>query len=415
VDVARPKQKKTGRNVLVGVGLFAVVLVTVALFRLQPAAPSVDAGPLWTDSVKRGDMVREVRGPGNLVPEHIRQVTAPVAGRIENIVIQPGQTVTPETVLLELSNPDAQIVALQAQQAYNTERQNLANLRTTLASTQLSQELAITTAEAANVTAQQNLEAADSMAKKGLISRFDLNTARAAATQAAMGLRVAQKQLDLSRQTADSQIAVEAQQVERARVMAEFQDTKMKGLHLRAGDAGVVQEDLTLELGQWITEGSLVAKVVQPGKLKAVLRIPESQAKDVSVGQPATIDTRNGIIPGHVSRKDPTAQAGTISVDVALDAALPSGAVPDLSVDGTIQVEKLKDVLYVGRPAYGAGTGKVGLFKIVEGGAYAVRVQVELGASSVNSVEVKSGLSLKDKVILSDMSAWDAYDRVRLK
>ena len=414
MDVARPKQKKTGRNILIGVGMLALVGVTVALFRLQPAAPSVDAGPLWTDSVKKGDMVREVRGPGNLVADHIRQVTAPVAGRIENIIAVSGQTVAPNTVLIDLSNPDAQILDLQAQQSYNAERQNLANLKNTLATTRLNQELAITSAEAADLKAKQDLEAADSMAKKGLVSRFDMNNFRATAMQTAAALRVARQQLELSKQTADSQIAVQAEQVDRMRVVAAVQDEKMKGLHLRAGDNGVVQ-DLALQLGQWIPEGFLVAKVVQPGKLKAVLRIPESQAKDVSVGQSATVDTRNGIIPGHVSRKDPASQAGTITVDVALDGPLPAGAVPDLSIDGTIQIEKLKDILSVGRPAYGAGTGTVGLFKIVEGGAYAVRVQVELGASSANFVEVKRGLNVKDKVILSDMSQWDAYDRVRLK
>lgn len=414
MDVARPKQKKTGRNVLIGAGLLVIVLVTVALFRLQPAAPSVDAGPLWTDSVKRGDMIREVRAPGNLVPEHIRQITAPVSGRIESIIVQGGQTVTPETVLLELSNPDVQIAALQAQQAYNVERQTLANLRNTLVTNRLNLESAIVAGEANDIKARQDFEVADSMTKKGMGSRFDLNNARATAAQMAAALNVARQQLELAKQTADSQIAVEVQQVERMKAMAEFQDTKMKSLKLRAGDAGVVQ-DLSLELGQWIAEGFLVAKVVQPGKLKAVLRVPESQAKDVAVGQPASVDTRNGIVAGHVSRKDPSSQAGTITVDVALDGPLPSGAVPDLSVDGTIQIEKLKDVLYVQRPAYGAGTGTVGLFKIVEGGGYANRVQVELGASSVNTVEVKRGLNVKDKVILSDMSQWDAYDRVRLK
>jgi hypothetical protein len=262
--------------------------------------------------------------------------------------------------------------------------------------------------------ATQDAAAADSLVKRKLISPFDANLKKAGAEELTTRKRVAEEQLRLSMQTVDSQIAVQAEQVVRLRAIADFQQNVLKSLSVRAPEGGVLQE-LTLQPGQWVTAGTTLAKVVQPGKLKAVLRIPESQAKDVQIGQAADIDTRNGHIAGHVSRKDPSAQAGTETVDVALDGALPAGAVPDLSIDGTITIQKLRNVLFTGRPASGAGTGTVGLFKVVEGGSAAIRVQVVLGVSSVNTVEILRGLQVGDRVILSDMSQWDNVDRVRLK
>ena len=414
MDVARPKQKKTGRNILIGAGVLAIVAVTVALFRLQPAAPSVDAGPLWRDSVVRGDMVRDVRGPGTLVPEHIRQVVAAVSGRIDRLVSEAGQPVTPETVLIEMSNPDEQIITMQAQQTLSQAQQTLMDLRNNLAQTRLSQTGAVATLNTQYLQARDDYVAAESLLAHKLTPPMDASHKRELANELRIRLDIEKQRLAMMTQVADSQIAAQANHVELLRAIYASRQNKLKSLQVKAGDVGVLQ-DLSLQLGQWITEGALVAKVVQPGKLKAVLRIPESQAKDVQIGQPAKIDTRNGMIDGHVSRKDPSSQAGTITVDVALDGALPAGAVPDLSVDGTIVIELLKNVLHVGRPAYGAGTGTVGLFKVVDGGSAAVRVSVELGANSVNTVEVKRGLAAKDIVILSDMSQWDAYDRVRLK
>ena len=414
MDVARAPRKKTGRNVAIGAGALALVVVTVLLSRLTPAAPTVEASTLIIDSVRRGEMVREVRGPGNLVPEQIRWITAQASARVEKLVAQSGQSVTPSDILLELSNPDVQIQALTAQQALSAAQLALSTLRTSLRSTILTQESAVASTNTQYVSAMQDAAAADSLVKRNLISPFDANLKRAAAAELVIRKRVAEEQLKLSQQTVDSQIAVQAEQVVRLRAIADFQQNVLKSLVVRAPDAGVLQE-LTLQPGQWVTAGTTLAKVVQPGRLKAVLRIPESQAKDVQIGQAADVDTRNGHIIGHVSRKDPSAQAGTVTVDVALDGALPAGAVPDLSIDGTITIQRLPNVLFTGRPASGAGTGTVGLFKVVEGGSAAIRVPVVLGVSSVNTAEIVRGLQVGDRVILSDMSQWDNVDRVRLK
>lgn len=413
MDIARPKKKNTKKYVTYAVGAVAVVAITIFLSRLKPAAPTVDGGTLWTDTVRKGDMVIEVRGPGNLVPEHIRQVTAAATGRIDRLVVQPGERVTPETVLIEMSNPDVEIAALSAQQNWALARSQLIQMQSDLASQQLAEQGTIATLKTQYLQAQNKARSTDSLAIKGLAAANDVSENRQSVSELSDRLQLEQQRLAIMRQQADSQIAAQRSQVQLLRTMADAQENKRKGLLLRAGDSGVLQEDQTLELGQWVTEGQLVAKVVQPGKLKAVLRIPETQAKDVSVGQKAQVDTHNGIIPGHVSRKDPTSQNGTVTVDVALDGPLPAGAVPDLSVDGTITIERLNNVLYTGRPGYGAGSGTVGLFKVVEGGGYAVRTQVELGRSSVNTVEIMRGLAVGDTVILSDMSQWDAVDRVR--
>ena len=413
MDIARPKQKNTKKYVAYGAGVVAVIVITVALSRLKPAAPTVDGGTLWTDTVRRGDMVLEVRGPGNLVPEHIRQVTAAATGRIDRLVVEPGERVDSNTVLIEMSNPDVEIAALSAQQAWAQARSQLIQMQSDLIGAQLTEENTIASLKTQYLTAANTARSTDSLAVRHLAAANDVAQNRQSVDELASRMKVEQQRLQIMRQQADSQIAAQRSQVQFLRTMAEAQENKRKGLMLRAGDTGVLQEDQTLELGQWVTEGQLVAKVVQPGKLKAVLRIPETQAKDVAVGQKAQVDTHNGVIPGHVARKDPTSQNGTVTVDVALDGALPAGAVPDLSVDGTITIEKLTNVLFTGRPGYGAGSGTVGLFKVTDGGSYASRVQVELGRSSVSTVEIKRGLAVGDTVILSDMSQWDAVDRVK--
>ena len=414
MDVARPPKKKTSRYVLIGAGALSLLIVTIALGRLSPAAPSVDVATLLRDSVRRGDISIEVRGPGNLVPEHIRWVNAQTSARVERLVAQSGQSVPAGAVLLDLSNPDVEIQALEADKNYNQARSDLFKMRTDLNSSRLQQEGVVATTHTNYVTAQQDAAAAESLVVKQLISPFDLNTRRAAAQEYATRYRIEKERLVLMSATVDSQITVQTQQVDRLKAIAAFQKSRATSLQVRALDAGIVQ-DLTLQPGQWVTEGTMLAKVVQPGKLKAVIRIPETQAKDVQVGQPALVDTRNGIVPGRVSRRDPSSVNGTVTVDVSLDGPLPPGAVPDLSVDGTIKIAQLKNVLYTGRPAYGSGTGKVGLFKQVEKGSAAVRVQVELGRSSVTTVEILRGLEVGDIVILSDMSQYDSYDRVKLK
>jgi len=415
LDVARAPQKKTGRNALIGAGVLLVVVVTVALAKLKPASPTVEAATLYTDSVRRGDMVRDVRGPGSLVAENIIFISPRASARIDRLVSEAGSTLKSGDVILEMSNPDVQIATLNAEQTLAGAQATLVTLSTSLHTANLTQEGVVNSTNTALVNASQDAMAADSLLTKKLISPFDYNSKKTLAKQLTEQLRIEKERLALMQQTVDSQIDVQKQQVARLKDIAKFQEDVQASLIMRAPASGVLQEDQTLQLGQWITQGTTIAKVVQPGKLKAQLRIPETQAKDVSIGQKASIDTRNGIIPGHVSRKDPSSVAGTVLVDVALDGPLPPGAVPDLSVDGTIVIEQLKNVLFTGRPASGAGTGPVGIFKVVENGSAAVRVQVMLGRSSVNLVEIVRGLEVGDKVILSDMSQWDNVDRVRLK
>lgn len=414
MDVVRAPRKKTGRNIAIVGGVIAVVAVTVALSKIKPASPTVDDGTLYKDSVRRGDMVREVRGPGNLVPEHIRWITAQASARVERLVAVSGQSVTPDMVLLEMSNPDLQIQTMQAEQQARQAQIDLLNLRTNLQNNRLSQEGAVASMKTAHLNATQEAQAADSLLKMRLIAPFEANSKKALAIELTTRLKIEQDRLALMNQAVDSQIAGQTAQVVQLKAIAANQQAKLASLKVRAPDAGVLQ-DLNLQPGQWVPDGTTLAKVVQPGALKAVLRIPETQAKDVQIGQSAMVDTRNGLIPGHVKRKDPSSQNGTVTVDIELDGPLPAGAVPDLSIDGTIQIEKLKSVMFVGRPAYGAGTGTVRLFKIVENGSAAIAMQVVLGRSSVNTVEVIRGLNVGDKVILSDMGQWDSNDRVRLK
>ncbi len=414
MDIARAPRKKTGRNIAIGVGAAVVVIATIALSGLDPAAPTVQRVAILIDSVRKGDVVREVRGPGTLVPEQIRWITAQASARVERKSAESGEKVGAGQVLLEMSNPDLQIQTMQAEQQVRQAQIELLNLKTNLRSSILTQEGVVATSRTLFVSAKQEAEAADSLVKLKLISPFELNNRKAQAEEAATRLRVEQERLELQKAAIDSQIATQSSQVVQLEAIAERQRNRLASLSVRAPENGVLQ-DLTLQLGQWVPEGTTLAKVVQPGKLKAVLRIPESQAKDVVIGQRASVDTRNGIVQGKVIRKDPSAIQGTVTIDVSLEGALPPGAVPDLSVDGTIQIERLNNVLYTGRPAFGAASGRVGLFKLVDGGSAAIRVPVELGRTSVNTVEILNGLSIGDQVILSDMTQYANTERVRIK
>ena len=414
MDIARAPKKKTGRNIAIGAGAAGVVLLTIALSSLDPAAPAVQRVAILIDSVRRGDVVREIRGPGNLVPERIRFITAQSSARVERKLVDAGQVVTAGQTLLEMSNPDLQIQTMQAEQQVRQAQIELLNLRTNLRSQILTQEGVVAQSRTQFVAASQEAEAADSLRKLNLISTFEAANRKAQAEEATTRLRVEQERLQLQRAAIDSQIATQTSQVAQLEAIAERQRTRLSSLNVRAPEAGVVQ-DLTLQPGEWVPEGTTLAKVVQPSKLKAVLRIPESQARDVIIGQTAKIDTRSGIIEGRVSRKDPAAIAGSVSIDVTIDGPLPPGAVPDVSVDGTVLIERLNGILYTGRPAFGAASGRVGLFKLIDGGAAAIRVSVELGRTSVNTVEILSGLEPGDQVILSDMTQYAAVDRVRIK
>lgn len=414
MDIVRTPPKKTGRKVMMIAGGAGVLLLTIALAKLDPAVPTVAKVGVIIDSVRRGDVVREVRGPGNLVPEQIRWVTAQASARVDRIEHLSGTRVRAGQLILVLSNPDLQIQTMQADQQVRQAEIDLLNLRTNLRSAILTQEGTVASARTQFVSAQQEAAAADSLVRRQLISEFDLRNRRAQLEEMTTRLRVEQERLSLMQTAIDSQIEVQRGQVEQLRAIALNQRDRLNSLSVRAPDEGVVQE-LDLQLGQWVPEGTTLAKVVQPGRLKAELRIPESQAKDVSIGQEAVVDTRNGLIRGRVSRKDPSAVGGSVKVDIALEGTLPPGAVPDLSVDGTVQLERLNNILFTGRPAFGAASGTVSMFKLEPDGEHAVRVSVELGRSSVNTIEIIRGLEPGDRVVLSDMTQYANVDRVRIK
>lgn len=414
MDIARTPRPRTRRNLAIAGGIAGVVAITAWTLTLDPASQTVERSAVLVDSVRQGDVVREVRGPGTLVPEHIRWITAQASARVERLLAESGKRVGGGELLLELSNPDLQIQTMQAEQQVRQAQIELLNLRTNLRSQLLTQQGVVASVRTQHVSAQQELAAADSLSRLRLVSSFDLKNRRAQAEEFTTRLRVEQERLALMEQAIDAQIATQASQVEQLRAIAVNQQNRLRSLQVRAPEQGVLQ-DLSLQLGQWVPEGTTLAKVVQPGSLKAVLRIPESQAKDVAIGQEAAIDTRNGVVRGHVTRKDPSAQGGSVTVDVRLDGALPPGAVPDLSVDGTIVIDRLRNVKYTGRPAFSAGSGAASVFKLVDDGRAAVRVPVQLGKSSVNVIEILGGLEIGDRIIVSDMSQYANVARVRIK
>jgi multidrug resistance efflux pump len=389
-------------------------VITVALGRLGPAAPGVDRTSVWTDVVKRGEMVRQVRGPGSLVPEQVRYIAALTAGRVERRLVEPGTVVDSATVLLELSNPDVEIQALDAQRQLTAEEARLADLRTRLEDQRLSQEGLVATVRAQYREAMRNVSRDEELAGRGLLSGIDLQTSRDKAEELEKRLEIEQQRLAVMTDAVETQLSAQRAQVERLRSIAVFKENLVASMKVVAGVSGMLA-DLQWEAGQWVRPGDELARIVQPGRLRAEVRIPETQARDVAIGQLALIDTRNDTIRGRVSRIDPAVQGGSVTVDVRLEGELPKEARPDLSIDGTIEIERLTDVLYVSRPTYGQANSLVGLFKVVEDGDAAVRVSVRLGRASVNTIEIIEGLIEGDEVIVSDMSTWDEHDRVRLR
>lgn len=415
MDIKREPQKNTKKLILGGVGVLGLVGVTVALMSLKPAAPSVDGSTIYRDTVERGDMVLEVRGPGTLIPEQVRFISAVTAGRVEKRLLLPGARVEVETVILELSNPDVEIQTLNADRQLTDAQSQLVQLRTNLNSNRLTQAAAVADLRSQYLDAKRRAEAGAELLKQGLIIPLDQKQAQDRADALEERLRLEEERLKILTETIAEQLKVQEEQVTRLRSIAAFQHGLKAAMVVRAGAHGVLRE-VPLQEGQYALPGSTLARVdPEPLKLKAELRIPETQAKDVAIGQKAAIDTRNGIAAGHVSRIDPASSLGTVTVDVALDGPPPAGARPDLSVDGVIEIARLKNVLFTGRPAYGQQDATVGIFKLVEGGRYAQLVSVRLGRTSVNSVEIKDGLAAGDVVILSDMSRWDNVNRVRIK
>ena len=413
MDIPRAPTKNRKRYVQAGVAGGGLILITIVLASLKPAAPSVDREVVSLDGVRRGTMVREVRGPGTLVPEHIRWISALTPARVERIFVQPGTQVAANTVLLELANPDVQIEALDAQRQLTAAEGDLVNQRTSLEGQRLTQAGVVATTRSQYLQAKRDAAAAESVSVIGGLSRHELSLAREKAEELEARYDIEKQRLALLASAVDSQVAVQREQVVRLRAITAFRLGRLSSLQVRPGEEGVLSE-LNLEPGQWVVPGTILAKVVQPGKLKAVIRIPETQAPGLAIGQVASVDTRTGIVSGRVVRIDPSAQEGTVTVDVALDST-PPAARPDISVDATITIERLNDVLFTGRPAYGQPNSTIGMFKLVEGGRYAVRIPVKVGRTSVNSIEIVQGLAAGDSVILSDMSRYDNVERVRLK
>ena len=414
MDVARKKPRSRKRWIFGTAGIAALALSGVALGRMEPAAPSVERANVWTDTVRRGDMVRQVRGPGTLVAEDIRWVSVVTPGRIERKLVEPGTKVDAGTVIVEISNPDAERQTLEAQRQLAAAVAELATLRSNLENQRLTQEGTVAQVTSDYNEAQRQIRTAEALAAQNLLAPQELEKARDRAGELRTRLEVERRRLQFMGSSLRSQVDAQEKQVTMLRTLAAFQQQQMEAMKVRAGTAGVLQE-LPVEMGQWVNSGATLAKVVQPGRLKAVLRIPETQAKDLTVGQVAGIDTRNGVVRGHVTRIDPASQNGTVGVDVTLDGPLPQGARPDLSVDGTIDIERLHDVLYVGRPGFGQPESTVGMFRLTPDGRQATRVSVRLGRGSASTVEVAGGLKPGDVVILSDMSQYDSADRVRLQ
>jgi HlyD family secretion protein len=417
MDVKRPARKNQRRvryAVYAVACVAAVALITFGLSRLPKAAPSVPRGTVWPDTVKRGQMLRQVRGLGTLVPEEIRQVAAPVEGRVERIYSKAGEEVGAGTVLVELSNPTLQQAAVDVQYQIKSAEAELNNIRARLESDRMTQQAATAQIQAEYKQARIQLDTDEQLAKEGLVPAITLRIARVRVEQLANRLEIEQKRVASTSQSTAAQMASQQARIEQLRAQLRLNQEQVASLQVRAGTNGVLQQ-VTVEVGQQITPGTNIARVADPSSLKAVLQIPETQIKDIRLGLPAAVDTRGaGIIPGIVQRIDPAVQNATVLVDVRLEGGLPQGARPDLSVDGTIEIERLDNVLYVGRPASGAAQSNITLFRVEPGGQEAVRVPVRLGRTSVNTVEVLEGLKEGDTVILSDTSQWDNVDRLRL-
>ena len=416
MDIARPdiaRKRKFRQSFYAVLAVVAVSLTTVAVSRLQPAAPRVDRDAIYLDTVGRGPMVRQVRGVGTLVPEQIRWIPATTDGNVERIVIQPGAVITPATIVVELHNPELEQTALEAQLNLDAGRARYSNRRVEVERSLLEQRATLASTEAQLIGARLQAEADEQLAELGLISSIQLRQSQAKEDEYETRYALEQERLELAIATVDAQLAVEQAEVDRLRTLHELRLQQVDDLRVRAGMHGVLQQ-VPLDEGQRVTAGTNLARVGDPTVLKAELRIAETQAKDIQVGQKASIDTRNGVIPGRVTRIDPAVENGTVLVDVALDGELPRGARPDLTVDGTIELERLEDVVFVGRPVFGQENSVVSLFRIEPDGRHATRTRVGLGRASVNTIEVLEGLQPGDRVVLSDMSTWDQFDRVRL-
>jgi multidrug resistance efflux pump len=404
--------------VILAVGVIGLVTTSFIISRLQPAAPPVERGTLWFDTVKRGPMTRDVNAPGTLEPEYVRNVTALISGRVEDLPIKPGVPVTPTTTLVVLSSPDEDIKLLTNEQQLNAAIGTLATLKTSLHQAILAQQSSVASTRTAYNDAIRQAIVYDSLAQKHLAIANDVAAAHDKVAEYKQRMEIEQKRLDDMQGSEQQQIDLQNQQIESLRAILNEQKRRVASMRVVSPEAGLLQMlgNPPLELGQYVTAGAVLARVVQPGKLKAVLRVPENLAKDVVPTLAATIDLHNNnVVKGHVMRTDPSSVQGTVTVEVAIDDPLPPGTRSDLAVDGTIVLEKLNDVLYIARPGFGQAESSVGIFRVVKNKGEALRTTVALGRASVNTIEVKGGLSIGDSVIISDMSQFDATNRVRIK
>jgi HlyD family secretion protein len=417
MDVPRggkAKSKKRTRKIIYAVvGVAALAAITYGLTKIKPAAPTVEGGTSWKGTVQRGQMLRQVRGAGTLVPENVRVIAAAQQGLVERVLVQPGTEVTAGTVLVELSNPELQQSSVDIEYQMRAAEAELNNIKAKLESDRLSQQAVTANVHAEYEQAKLQADTDAELAKEGLVPALNLKLSKSRADELANRYAIEQKRLEGTKNTAQAQIASQQARISQLKALLDLKHQQVGTLRVLAGTNGVLR-DMQVKEGQQVTPGTELARVVEPQNLKAELHIADSQMKDIAVGQQASIDTRNGVVPGHVSRIDPAAQNGTVTVDVALDGALPQGARPDMSVDGTIDLERLDNVLYVARPAFGQANSTIGMFKLEPDGKTATRVQVKLGRSSVSNVEILDGLKEGDIVILSDTSQWDNYKQIRL-
>lgn len=407
------EKRRLRRNLLIVAIAVVVVSITVGISRLEPAAPTVDKNTLFTGKVTRGPMMRDVRGPGTLVPVDIRIISLPVEGRVESFPALAGVRVEPDTVILELSNPELQQNLFEAESQLRANEADLADLQAQLESQLLNQQGQVAQADSAVAQARLEVEANEKLFKDQILAEINYKRSKMQAEQLANSARIEHERLAKARQGNEAQLAAQRARVEQSRALYELRRRQVDSLKVRAGIPGVLQE-LPVQVGQRMAPGTTLARVARPEKLKAELRIPEVQAKDVMIGMQASIDTRNGIVPGRVLRVAPSVQEGSVTVDVALEGPLPKGARPSLAVDGTILLQRLPDVIQVQRPSFGSANTKVEMFKLIDGGKAAVRVPVEFGVSSVQTMEIKSGLQPGDEVILSETSQYDGHNKIRL-
>jgi len=418
MDISRPdlKAKKRRRQIIsIAIGLVVVAVITFFVMRLKPASPTVDRSVVWTDTVKRGPMVVQVRGLGTLVPREdaIRQIPAQTEATVVRILTLPGSIVKPDTILMELSDPQLSQEAIDAELSLKEARADLSNIQVKVQSDLMAQKSAAATVNADYQQAQRQARTDKSLYSLGVISGLAYNSSQGKADELTTREKLQEQTVDINEKAIESQLAVQQAKVAQAQAIYELKQQQLDALKVRAGIAGVLT-DLPLAVGQHVTVGTMLAQVVQPNQLKAQLKIAETQARDILIGQPASIDTHNGLADGKVSRIDPAVQNGTVTVDVELVGPLPNGVRTDLSVDGVIDLERLKDVLYVGRPAFGSEKSTISLFRLDPDGKGAARVPVKVGSVSVNAIQVLEGLHEGDSVILSDMSRYDTTDRIRL-